>query len=96
MLSVGGDNIFGKMSRGKVFLPPKSGEIPENPSGNFAVKCNLPTVFLPVSAKYPQGVSWKFWESPKNPEILENFDKILEKKKILEILENFFQIFHKM
>jgi hypothetical protein len=32
----------------------------------------------------------------KNPEILENFDKILEKKKILEILENFCKIFHKM
>jgi hypothetical protein len=32
----------------------------------------------------------------KNPEILENFDKILEKKNFWKFLENFFQIFHKM
>jgi hypothetical protein len=56
----GGDNIFGKMSRGKLFILPKSGEVSENFPGNFPRKCNLPAISLRVDRKYPRGVPGKF------------------------------------
>jgi hypothetical protein len=50
---------------------------------------------LPAPTKYPRGVSGKFWVSPKNPEILENFDKILEKKKFWKFWKIFSKFFTK-
>jgi hypothetical protein len=87
-LSGGWDNIFGKMSRGKLFIPPKSGEVSENFPGDFPVKYNLPAVFWCVYRKSSPGVSGKFRGTTLLDKKSRNFGKFW---KFLEIFGNFLE-----
>jgi hypothetical protein len=77
-----------KYPGGKFFSPENLGE--------FLQKIQFTGCILARTCKIYSQCLREISGDTKNPEILENFDKILEKKKILEILENFCKIFHKM